>query len=141
MIVPLSFIMTISIASVVIPPAAPLLLFSEELLWEPRPSYDSTPSESLGRHHPITFANETHGFLLGGSTLSVGGVPDLHIYDEAAGVWIDASHALLNSLYPARTYGYGVVLDEYDHPKAYLGFGSGESGGRLRTGGNSTCPP
>ncbi len=108
--------------------------------WSPRSSYDPTASESLGRHHPITFANETHGFLLGGSTVDVGAVPDLHIYDEMSDLWIDASYALadgasLSSYYPPRTYGYGVVLDERGHTKAYLGFGSGsandEDGGRL----------
>ena len=67
----------------------------ETLTWIPRSSYDATPDESLGRHHPITFANETHGFVLGGSTFAVGAVPDLHVYDEASDVWIDASRALI----------------------------------------------
>ena len=35
------------------------------LVWEERTGY---PGE--GRHHPITFANETHAFLLTGTTVT-----------------------------------------------------------------------
>jgi hypothetical protein len=125
-----------SVLLLLLPPPATSASLEEPLTWIPRSSYDATPDESLGRHHPITFANETHGFVLGGSTFAVGAVPDLHVYDEASDVWIDASRALIGSPYPPRTYGYGVVLDESRHPKAYIGFGSGadDGGGAGRLG-------
>lgn len=125
-----------SVLLLLLPPPATSASLEEPLTWIPRSSYDATPDESLGRHHPITFANETHGFVLGGSTFAVGAVPDLHVYDEASDVWIDASRALIGSPYPPRTYGYGVVLDESRHPKAYIGFGSSadDGGGAGRLG-------
>lgn len=107
---------------------------SLEMEWQPRSSYDTTPNESLGRHHPITFANETHGFVLGGSTATRGAIDDLYIYEEATDTWTDASDAISRSSFPARTFGYGVVLDERNHPKAYLGFGSGVGADEERLG-------
>ncbi|KAL3786292.1 hypothetical protein ACHAW5_005665 [Stephanodiscus triporus] len=88
-------------------PVALSLPFASELTWESRSSYDSSAAEDLGRHHPITFANETHGLFLGGSTSSRGVVPDLHVYDEA-----------------------NDSLDRRERlsAKAYLGFGSGADG-------------
>jgi hypothetical protein len=102
-----------------------------ELTWESRSSYDTSPNGALGRHHPITFANETHGFVIGGSTMTVGAVNDLYIYDEQSDIWTDASSALTGQDFPARTYSYGVVLDEVNHPKAYMRFGSDVLGNRL----------
>jgi hypothetical protein len=107
------------------------LTTAAELTWVSRSSYDTSLNSALGRHHPITFANETHGFVIGGSTMTVGAVDDLHIYDEKSNVWTDASSALSGQDFPARTYSYGVVLDEAYHPKAYMGFGSDVSGNRL----------
>ena len=107
------------------------LTTAAELTWVSRSSYDTSLNGALGRHHPITFANETHGFVIGGSTMTVGAVNDLHIYDEKSNVWTDASSALSGQDFPARTYSYGVVLDEAYHPKAYMGFGSDISGNRL----------
>lgn len=102
-----------------------------ELSWKSRASYDTSVNSALGRHHPITFANETHGFVIGGSTMTVEAINDLHIYDEKSNVWTDKSSALAGQNFSPRTYSYGVVLDEAYHPKAYMGLGSDISGNRL----------
>jgi hypothetical protein len=102
-----------------------------ELTWESCSSYDTSPNGALGRHHPITFANETHGFVIGGSTNTIGAVNDLYIYDEKSDIWTDASSALVGQDFPPRTYSYGVVLDEVNNPKAYMGLGSGILGNLL----------
>ena len=58
-------------------------------------------------------------------------VNDLYIYDEQSDIWTDASSELVGQDFPARTYSYGVVLDEVNHPKAYMGLGSDISGNLL----------
>ena len=100
------------------------------MTWEPRASYDSSADASLGRHHPIVFANETHAFLLGGSLLQNDAANDFYMYDEANDTW-----SSLDAISPfpgtPRSYGYGVVLSQTNHPKAYIGFGSSVAGERL----------
>lgn len=80
------------------------------------------------RHHPITFANETHGFLLTGSTIDQGVSSDFYLYDAARDTWTDLSNT--TSAFPGapRSFGYGVVLNVPFHPKAYIGLGAGEMG-------------
>ena len=109
-----------------------------ELTWIPRASYatisTSSPLSSsvLGRHHPIVFANETHGFLLGGTTSSHSATNDFFLYDEATDQWFDLTDT--SSTFPGtpRSFGYGVVLKEAHHPKAYVGFGASDTGDRLK---------
>jgi N-acetylneuraminic acid mutarotase len=93
------------------------------MVWEPRSSYESDASLQLGRHHPITFANETHGFVLGGSTPSFDVANDFYQYEEASDTWTLLAPPPAN--FTERSYGYGIVLNEANHTKAYLGFGAG----------------
>jgi len=95
------------------------------LVWEP---VSNVPGE--GRHHPITFANETHAFFLSGTTFSQPYSKDFYMYDEKADEWTDLS---LSAPFPGkpRSFGYGVVLPELDNTKAYLGFGAAENNERL----------
>lgn len=77
------------------------------------------------RHHPITFANETHAFLMTGSTIEQSVTSDFYLYDAASDTWTDLlSNA---STFPPRSFGYGVVLNIPFHPKAYIGMGVGET--------------
>ena len=94
----------------------------DDMKWEQRSSYDSSQRRILGRHHPIVFANETHGFLIGGTTTGSEPANDFYIYNEANDEWMDISENA--APFPPRSFGYGVVLNEANHPKAYLGFGA-----------------
>jgi hypothetical protein len=104
------------------------------LEWVARSSLnDGLTADGLdrGRHHPITFANETHAFLLGGWSYTAVAAGDFFMYDPAEGVWteLDVSNLTVGINYPpARSFAYGVVLNEINHPKAYLGFGMDENG-------------
>jgi len=85
-----------------------------------------------GRHHPIAFANDTHGFVLSGSTLQSSYTSDFLMYEEATNTWRDLSNT--DSAFPgiARSLGYGVAAtSDCDNTKAYMGFGAAESGQRL----------
>ena len=99
---------------------------SEQLLWLAR-----SPCPIPGVHHPITFANETHGFLLTGSTYDGPATSEFYVYDEAADSWADLSETPAAYPGPARSLGYGVVLPVINSTKAYLGFGATLSGQRL----------
>lgn len=78
-----------------------------------------------GRHHPITFANETHGFLLTGTTAISSLTSDLFIYEEETDRWLDVTNNTENAFsgFGSRSFGYGIVLPVANSPKAYLGFG------------------
>jgi N-acetylneuraminic acid mutarotase len=109
----------------------PLLLSArmtaaDELVWESRTDYPGA-----GRHHPITFANESHGFLLTGSTNFLSATSDFYMYNEATDEWTDLT--LTASAFPgkARSFGYGLVLNIPQSAKAYLGFGAAQNGERL----------
>merc|ERR1740130_837205 len=101
------------------------------LVWESRAALPL----GVGRHHPITFANATHGFVLTGSTLQSSYTSDFFIYEEATNKWTDVSST--NSAFPgiARSFGYGVTAtsnncnndNDSTNTKAYLGFGAGDS--------------
>ena len=82
----------------------------------------SLPGADLGRHHPITIANETHAFLLTGTTQTQTFTADMYMYDEAANTWTP----LVDNPFPgtARSFGYGVVLPVASNSKAYIGFGA-----------------
>ncbi|CAB9511859.1 Kelch repeat type 1-containing protein [Seminavis robusta] len=95
--------------------------------WQPRSSYNAFGDENLGRHHPIVFSNETHGFLLGGTTLNESAANDFYLYEEATDTWT----RLPTPPWTPRSFGYGVVLNQWKHPKAYLGFGAAANGQRL----------
>jgi len=78
-----------------------------------------------GRHHPITFANETHGFLLTGTTVLSSISNDMYVYHASTDIW-----TLLpwDTVLPVpRSYSYGVVLPVSGNSKAYLGLGSSDS--------------
>merc|ERR1712226_131499 len=89
------------------------------LSWKKRTSYPGTP-----RHHPITFANSTHGFLLTGSAIQRNGYlepsNDFYIYDSNSDTWTETE----NFQGEPRSFGYGVAQGS----NAYLGFGTGKNG-------------
>ncbi len=68
-----------------------------------------------GRHHPITFANNEHGFVISGSYLT-----DAYKYDKINDTWTQ----LQDFPSTGRGYAYGVSIGD----KAYLGFGSTSNG-------------
>ncbi len=89
------------------------------LTWESRAAFPGG-----GRHHPICFANATHGFVLTGSTLTSAYTSDLWVYEAATDTWTDLSET--SSAFPgaARTQSYGVAATlDCSNTKAYLGFG------------------
>lgn len=90
------------------------------LEWQERPNYPSP-----GRHHPITFANETHAFLLTGTTAdALAATNEVWVYSESDDRW---SQLPADFPGPARSFGYGVVLPDTSFVEqsrfAYLGFG------------------
>jgi len=97
------------------------------LVWEPRTEFPGG-----GRHHPITFANSTHGFVLSGSTLQDFYTSDFWAYEAETDTWTDLSGTVAAFPGTARSFGYGVssTLD-CGNSKAYLGFGAAESPQRL----------
>jgi N-acetylneuraminic acid mutarotase len=92
---------------------------SEELAWQ---QAASLPQTVVGRHHPITFANETHGFYLTGSSSVAQITADVYIYNEEEDMWTAADADFPGG---ARSFGYGVVIPEAGNTKAYMGFGMG----------------
>ena len=114
----------------------PLLLLSalqlsyaaelSSLMWE-----RARPFPGPGRHHPVTFANETHAFFLSGTTDTALGTADFFMYDATADRWTNLTNT---APFPGDpfSFGYGVVLPEWGHPQAYLGLGvSGYDGALL----------
>lgn len=99
---------------------------AEPLVWERKAEIPGP-----GRHHPITFANETHAFYLTGTTSQSTFTNDFYMYEEATDQWTDLSSS--RSAFPgkARSFGYGIVLNEALNTKAYLGFGAALDGERL----------
>ena len=92
------------------------------LVWEARAEFPGG-----GRHHPIMFANATHGFLLSGSTMEASYTSDLWMYEAETDIWTDLSGT--DSAFPGapRSFGYGVAsTSDCGNSKVYLGFGAGE---------------
>ncbi|KAG7351203.1 galactose oxidase [Nitzschia inconspicua] len=101
--------------------------FTNTMTWEAKASFPGG-----GRHHPITFANATHGFLLTGSTAANSYMSDFWIYDADADTWTDLSNTPAAFPGDARTYGYGVAsTTNCSNSKAYVGFGANAFGVRL----------
>jgi N-acetylneuraminic acid mutarotase len=101
--------------------------FVSSMGWEPRSDFPGG-----GRHHPITFANATHGFLLTGSTSGSPYMSDFWIYEAQSDTWTDLSNTSAAFPGAARSYGYGVSSTvDCTNTKAYLGFGLGWSGSPL----------
>jgi N-acetylneuraminic acid mutarotase len=111
------------------------------LEWRAQTSFDrsataAVTSSSNGRHHPIVFANETHAFLWGGTTSTAAAANDFYLYDAATDAWTEllltapssSSSADADAFPPARSFAYGIVLNELYHPKAYIGFGANGDG-------------
>jgi len=94
--------------------------------WHQKTSYPAA-----GRHHPITFANETHAFVLTGGTWSEFETSTFLMYDESSDSWTDLTNS--DSAFPglARSFAYGIVLNEDNHNKAYLGLGINNVNGYL----------
>lgn len=93
--------------------------YADSMVWENKADF---PGE--GRHHPITFANSTHGFVLTGSTGFNPFNADFWVYEEATDRWTDLS--LTSSAFPGlpRSYGYGIAsVSDCSNTKAYVGFG------------------
>eukprot|EP00536_Pseudo-nitzschia_multiseries_P010113 jgi/Psemu1/307020/fgenesh1_kg.298_\ len=93
----------------------------DSLVWESRQEFPGG-----GRHHPITFANATHGFVLSGSTLEQSYTSDFWVYEEATDSWTDLSGT--DAAFPGgdRSFGYGVAsTTDCGNAMAYLGFGVG----------------
>ena len=69
----------------------------------------------VGRHHPITFANNNYGFVVAGSYLD-----QVYRYDKSNDSWVQLQD------FPAvgRGYSYGLAVGD----KAYMGLGSTSSG-------------
>ena len=99
------------------------LASSQNLVWQAK-----TPCPIPGVHHPITFANETHGFALTGSTNNAPATSEFYIYNEAEDEWTEMPAAYPG---PPRSFGYGVVLPVMNSTKAYFGFGAALNGERL----------
>jgi len=99
----------------------------DSLVWEARTEFPGG-----GRHHPITFANSTHGFVLSGSTLQEPYTSDFWSYEAATDSWTDLSGT--DSAFPGtpRSFGYGVAsTSDCGNSRVYLGFGASEGGQRL----------
>jgi len=83
---------------------------------------------AAGRHHPITFANKTHAFVLGGTTQQDFATKDFWYYDAEADLWVDLTNT--DSGYPgeAISFAYGVAsTTDCGNTKAYLGLGVSNS--------------
>jgi len=77
--------------------------------WQQKASYPGIP-----RHHPVTFANETHGFLLTGTTQDNA----VYIYSKEQDSWSQAESEFPGD---ARSFAYGIAVDSRN---AYIGFGT-----------------
>mmetsp|Transcript_25565 Transcript_25565/g.55897 ORF Transcript_25565/g.55897 Transcript_25565/m.55897 type:complete len:473 (-) Transcript_25565:110-1528(-) len=117
------FLQLLATAASIVPTVA-----MTDLTWIPKSACPIS-----GVHHPITFANETHGFLLTGSTYESTTSSEFYMYDESTDTWTDLTASSEESAFPgpARSFGYGVVLAESRSTKAYLGFGAAADGRRL----------
>ena len=83
--------------------------------------YEVNGYDAIGRHHPITVANDNYGYMIAGQDATFSNnLDDVYRYDIALDQWTQ-----LNP-FPGggRGYGYGV----YDENDAYLGFGSNSNG-------------
>ena len=75
----------------------------------------------IGRHHPITIANENYGYIIAGQDATFSNNLDqVYKYDPILDDWMQIDP------FPGggRGYGYGV----YEDNDAYLGFGSNGTG-------------
>lgn len=91
----------------------------DSLTWESRTEFPGG-----GRHHPICFANATHGFVLTGSTAEAQYTSDFWVYEAATDTWTNLTET--SSAFPGapRTQSYGVAAtNDCSNTKAYLGFG------------------
>jgi N-acetylneuraminic acid mutarotase len=71
-----------------------------------------------GRHHPVTFAIDSLGYLLTGSTETVGSTDDFFQYDPVADSWT----TLTSFPGTPRSFSYGAATED----KAYIGFGASD---------------
>ena len=82
---------------------------TNKLKWKKKSSYPGPP-----RHHPITFSNATHGFLLTGSSKPVSQnvyeySEDFYIYNSETDTWTESNSYKAGT----RSFGYGVVQNGF----------------------------
>jgi len=99
----------------------------DQLRWEQKQSLPLLPIQR-GVHHPITFANATHGFSLSGSTWTSSYTTMFYMYEASTDTWTDLtsypSYVVPDSFQP-RSLGYAVVSQlDCGNSKAYIGFGA-----------------
>jgi len=99
---------------------------SDSMVWESRAEFPGG-----GRHHPITFGNKTHAFVLSGSTMTRAYTSDFWMYEASSDTWKNLTGTPSDFPGSKRSYGYGVASLDCENPKAYLGFGAGEDSQRL----------
>ena len=98
----------------------------DSMVWESRAEFPGG-----GRHHPITFGNKTHAFVLSGSTMTRAYTSDFWMYEASSDTWKNLTGTPSDFPGSKRSYGYGVASLDCENPKAYLGFGAGEDSQRL----------
>ena len=99
-----------------LPPLLLIHFITYGQVWNEVNGYDG-----VGRHHPITVANDNYGYMIAGQDATFSNnLNDVYRYDIALDQWTQ-----LNS-FPGggRGYGYGV----YHENDAFLGFGSNNNG-------------
>ena len=99
----------------------------DSLVWEARAEFPGG-----GRHHPITFANATHGFVVTGTIPDGSYTSDFWVYEASTDTWTDLSRT--DSAFPGlpRSYGYGVsATSDCFNTRAYVGFGAGDNRARF----------
>ena len=79
-----------------------------------------TGHDGVGRHHPITVANDQYGYVIAGQANNGNNLSDVHRYEFATDTWIQ-----LND-FPGGERGYAYGVNEGND--AYLGFGSNTNG-------------
>ena len=126
---PTRMVLLLGFATILMRAAAAAVLddptITSSLAWEARTSLP----RGVGVHHPITFANATHGFVVTGSTSEASYSTVLYTYEAHTDTWTDLSSDP-NYAFPGvpRSFGYGVASTSpcaTNGNTAYLGFGAG----------------
>lgn len=84
---------------------------SNKEVWTQKTSYPGP-----ARHHPVTFGNGTHGFVIGGSTWPSSKTDSVYAYDPTSDSWTEMGKFPGKS----RGYAYGEILGNV----AFVGFGA-----------------
>ena len=85
--------------------------------WALAQSWESmTGHDGVGRHHPITVANDQYGYVIAGQSSNGTDLDDVHRYEFATDTWTQLDD------FPGGARGYAYGVNEGND--AYLGFGS-----------------